>query len=114
MAILIKTRQPKVLLNRLNESINNGSILTWQVDAEGDYTIERMQWRCHAWFRPYVRNELLAFGIIQSSNFPMTRQLYGVFHGRFVATLLSHFDDMMEDIEVTTLMDRTYDISTNI
>lgn len=114
MAIIIKTRQSRELLIRLTESIDNGSIQTWQKDADGDYTIVRVQWYCHAWFRPYIEDDSVVFGIIQSSNFPMTRQLYGVFHGRFVAMLLSHFDDMMDDVEITPLLDGNYDVSTNV
>lgn len=72
-----------------------------------------MQWFQHAWLRPYVKDKLLVFGIIQSSDFPITRQLYGVYHGRFVATLLSHFDDMMENIEITPLMIKEIDVSAN-
>lgn len=73
-----------------------------------------MQWFQHAWLRPYVKDKLLIFGIIQSSNFPITRQLYGVYHGRFVATLLSHFDYMMDSIEVSPLLVEEYDISTDM
>lgn len=114
MAIIIKTRYANVLLKQLNEAIANRSIQTWQVDSEGDYTIVHAQWYCHAWFRPYVRDELIVFGIVQSLNFPMTRQLYGVFHGRFITTLLSHFDNMMDNVEISPLMDGDYDISEHV
>lgn len=43
----------------------------------------------------------------------MTRQLYGVYHGRFVATLLSHFDFMIDNVEISPLMVEGYDISTS-
>lgn len=113
MAIIIKTKHPKQLLKQLSEAITNGSIQTWQVDNEGDYTISRLQWFQHAWLRPYVKDRELVFGIIQSSNFPITCQLYGVYHGRFVATLLSHFDNMMDNIEISPLMIKEYDVSSN-
>lgn len=113
MAIFIKTQQPNLLIMKLNEAITNGYIQTWKVDNEGDYTITRMQWFQHAWLRPYIKDNLLIFGIIQSSNYPITRQLYGVFHGRFVATLLSHFDNLMNNIEITPLMIEEYDIFSN-
>lgn len=113
MAILIKTQHPTQLLRRLNDAINNGDVQTWQVDNDGDYTISRLQWFQCAWIRPYIKNEQLIFGIVQSSNYPMTRQLYGVYHGRFVATLLSHFDFMIDNVEISPLMVEGYDISTN-
>ncbi len=34
----------------------------------------------------------------------MTKEIYGVYHGRFIATLLSHFDTEIEEIQPTTLL----------
>ena len=113
MAILIKTQHPVKLLSQLNDAINNGDIQTWQVDNDGDYTISRLQWFQHAWIRPYIEDEQLVFGIVQSSSYPITRQLYGVYHGRFVATLLSHFDFLIDKVEISPLMVKGYDISLN-
>lgn len=111
MAIIIKTDNPKKLIKALNEAIDNREILTWSVDHEGDYTIAREQWRYHAWFRLKILNSnVLAFGIVQSRKYKMTRDLYGIFHGRFVATLLSHFDNLMNDINVTPLLIHDIDI----
>lgn len=113
MAIVIKTEQPNQLLEELNRAITNGLIQTWQVDCEGDYTISRFQWFQHAWLRPYVETGRLVFGIVQSSSFVMTCQLYGVFNGRFVATLLTHFDFMIEHMEITPMLVEKYDVFSN-
>lgn len=112
MAIIIKNKKPQLLLKQLNIAINNGDIHTWCVDEDGDYTISRFQWFQHAWFRPYIDDNkgFLIFGIVQSSVYPMTQQLYGVYHGRFVATLLSHFDYMMDDVEISPMINVDYDI----
>lgn len=112
MAIIIHTKNPSLLLKLLNIAIDNGEIRTWLVDEDGDYTISRFQWFQHAWFRPYrdENDRHLAFGIVQSSVYPMTRQLYGVYHGRLVATLLSHFDSMMDDVEISPMINVNYDI----
>ncbi len=103
MAIFIKTR---IKSNRFNpmvvEAIGNHDIVTWSIDKDGDYTIERSQWKYRSWFRAYIIDEdTIAYGIIQSMKFQMTNQLYGVYHGRFVATLLTHFSDQIKDISVT-------------
>ena len=103
MAIIIKTQRPQELINSLNRAINRRAILTWVVDDMGDYTISREQWQFLAW---------MIFGIIQSRKFPMTKELYGVYHGRFVATLLSHFDSDIIDINVTPLLTE-YDVVDN-
>ena len=113
MAIIIKTQRPQELINSLNRAINRRAILTWVVDDMGDYTISREQWQFLAWMRPYILNDRIVFGIIQSRKFPMTKELYGVYHGRFVATLLSHFDLDIIDINVTPLLTE-YDVVDNI
>lgn len=114
MAIIIKTNNPRKLIKALNEAIDNREILTWSVDQEGDYTIARDQWRYHAWFRHKVLEpNTLTFGIVQSRKYKMTRDLYGIYHGRFLATLLSHFDHLMDDINVTPLLIHNIDIVEN-
>ena len=111
MAIIIKTNNPEKLIKSLNDAIYNREILTWSMDHDGDYTIARDQWRYHAWFRHNVfKTNELAFGIVQSRKYKMTRELYGIYHGRFVATLLSHFDNLMDDINVTPLLIHNIDI----
>lgn len=112
MAIIIKTKNPDQLLQSLNDAIENREILTWMVDDDGDYTITRDQWQYHAWMKPYPHHEegILFFGIVQSRRYNMTKELYGIYHGRFVATLLSHFDTLMDDIQVSPLLLKDIDI----
>ena len=52
MAIFIHTDDPHALHERFTASICNREIITWGVDKDGDYTIDRDQWRFKAWFRP--------------------------------------------------------------
>lgn len=113
MAIIVQVRKsnPNQLISSLNEAIMSRSVLTWAVDNMGDYTISRDQWRYLAWMRPYIEGNRIIFGIIQSRKYPMTRELYGVYHGRFVATLLSHFDTDIYSLSVTPLLMQGYDIS---
>lgn len=111
MAIIIKTRNPELLLQRVCEYIDAGRIKTWSYDDEGDLTTISPQWRYKAWLHPQMPEdgETLAFGIIASRKFSMTKEIFGVYHGRFIATLLSHFDTMMTSIEATPLIDVRYD-----
>lgn len=111
MAIIIQTMESTQLISSLNKAIKTHSILTWTVDEMGDYTISRDQWRYLAWMRAYIENNRIVFGIIQSRRFPMTKELYGVYHGRFVATLLSHFDINIYELKVTPLLMQGYDIA---
>ena len=105
MALIITTNNPCDIIRRFRELVNNNQIQTWQVDSDGDYTISREQWRFQAWMRPMVDgNNKLIFRFISSTKHPITRALYGVFHGRLAATLLAHFDTDMERLEITPLL----------
>lgn len=101
MAIYIRTQNPQRLIEGINRSIQSRDIVTWAVDKEGDYTIDRDQWRFRAWMRPTLIDGQLVMSVIQSRRFPMTNELYGVYHGRFVSTVLAHFSNEIEGIEVT-------------
>ena len=43
----------------------------------------------------------LIFGIVGNKQVKMTKSLYAVYHGRFSEMLLSHFDDEIDEIEIT-------------
>lgn len=101
MAIYIRTQNPQRLIEGINRSIQNRDIVTWTVDKEGDYTIDRDQWRFRAWMKPTLKEGQLVMSIIQSRKFPMTNELYAVYHGRFVSTVIAHFSDEIEGVEVT-------------
>jgi len=111
MAIIIKTRNPEQLLRRVYEYIEAGSIKTWSFDDDGDFTTISPQWRYKAWLHPQLPEdgETLVFGIIASRKYRMTKEIFGVYHGRFIATLLSHYDIMMISIAATPLVDARYD-----
>lgn len=111
MAIYITTSDPQQLLIRLNSAISSLEIVSWAVDKDGDYTINRDQWRYRAWIRPQIKNDnLVVLGIIQSRKYIMTNELYGVYHGRFVATVLAHFSDAIQEIRVTSEPEKSIDI----
>ena len=110
MAIIIRTSSPEQLREGFTRAINDFIISTWIVDSDGDYTITRELWRNHAWMRFYrIDNRSVAFGIVESKKYPLKKDLYGIMHGRLVATLLTHFDGLISDIEVTSQLDDRYD-----
>ena len=110
MAIYIHTDDPNGLHQRLTASICNREIITWDVDKDGDYTIDRDQWRFKAWFRPTEIQGQLVFGIVQSRKYVKTNELYGVYHGRLVSTILAHFSDMISEVQVTPNPQKGVDI----
>ena len=92
MAVRVHCKSPGTLLNNIKARINDGSIETWSVDSDGDFTHTPEQWRKKAWFRPLVLEDRIVFRIIPPVTKFITWPIYGVFHGRFIEMLLLHFD----------------------
>lgn len=111
MALIIHTNQNTDLQSELNLAIQLGVIDTWIVDEDGDYTITKEKWRMKAWFRMrQVNDQGVIFGIVSSKKYPLTKEIFGVYHGRFAATLLSHFDNLIDSIEIPSLLDSKWDL----
>lgn len=110
MALYIRTSDPQRLFNSINKAIENRDIVTWSRDDEGDYTIEREQWKFKAWMRPRIESGRLVVAIIQSRKYPLTTELYGIFHGRFVSTIVAHFSSQITHIGVSPNPDSEYDV----
>ena len=53
--------------------------------------------------RPHVRVGVLAFGILKRADVKLSKEIYGVYHGRFAEMLLTHFDDDFSLIETTAM-----------
>jgi hypothetical protein len=101
MAIYVTTDNPDKLLTNIIDKIKEKTIQTWTIDSAGDFT-HASQWKEKAWFRPKTIDGKLVFGIIGRKDEKMKKLLYGVYHGRFAEMLLSHFDNDIEIIELTS------------
>ena len=109
--IVLKDIDSSEFINQFNKLISSGIVCTWLVDCDGDYTMMSEQWRFHAWMRPYTDVQgHVRFGIVNSTNYRMTKDLYGMYHGIFVVTLLSCCDKYMENLEVSSLIDTSVDV----
>ncbi len=102
ISITVRTAENKnTILNAIREDL----IPTWHMDMDGDITLTHTHWRDKAWFRINVDGDNpcnLYFGIIGSRRFPLTNELYGVFHGRLVSTLLAYFNQFFLEFRVIT------------
>jgi len=101
MAIIIKTKSPQDLLTAIKKEIDEGKIVTWSYDSDGDFTHSTKQWNANAWLRPKVSVGELRFGILKNENIDMSAVIYGVYHGRFIEMLLTHFDDQFTNAQAT-------------
>ncbi len=103
MAVRAFTDDPEGLLGALKKAIAEGAIETWRIDSDGDLTHTAAQWAGRAWMRPKVLEDRLLFNIIASKKEKMSKTIYGVYHGRLIQTLLTHFDEKMKIVSATAL-----------
>ena len=103
MAVRVLCDDPQALLKKIRAAVRNGTVETWQLDAEGDFTHAPRQWVNQAWFRPNVLSKSLDFNILGRTDKRMSRPAYAVYHGRFVEMLLAHFDEDFSDATATAL-----------
>lgn len=110
MAIILETRNAEELSDEILQRIVCKDIRTWIIDDDGDFTSANSIWGYRAWLRMNVEDNRIVFGIISSKRFLMTKELYGVYHGRFAAMLLAYFDDHIQHLTLTPNADDNYDI----
>lgn len=103
MAVRVFSRNPGLLLRKINAAVKNGSFETWSVDSDGDFTHSPEQWRNRAWFRPKVLDGKVIFNILAPNDARMSRSVYAVYHGRFIEMLLKHFDLDFDRATATSL-----------
>jgi hypothetical protein len=93
MAVIVDTTSPSDLLSKVKKAIDDGKVRSWSYDKDGDLTHDSEQWKNKAWLRPKVYNGELRFGILKQKDVILSKQVYGLYHGRFIDMLLTHFDD---------------------
>jgi hypothetical protein len=95
MAVHAFTDDAASLLARIRKLIDGGRIDTWAYDNEGDFThtASTGQWKNEAWLRPSVETDRLRLRIIKPKNKGLTREVFAVYHGRFIEMLVAHVPD---------------------
>ncbi|HXM22529.1 MAG TPA: hypothetical protein VN948_14835 [Terriglobales bacterium] len=101
MAIRVATAQPSSLLTAIKKAIDERKVETWSYDSDGDFTHTPTQWTRKAWLRPTVQSGALVLNILNPRGTNLSREIYGVYHGRFIEMLLAHFDDRFADAHAT-------------
>lgn len=103
MAVIVNVSEPEGLLQAIRSAARGGELETWSMDADGDFTHSRPQWRLKAWFRPRVSEGMIVFNILAPREAVMSRATYAVYHGRFIEMLLAHFDTRFRRAVATAL-----------
>jgi hypothetical protein len=102
MTIIVRVENPAALLASIKRNIDHKHIATWSYDKDGDFTHTPEQWKWRAWLRPHVEVGQLRFSLMGSKVYPLSKEIYGVYHGRFIEMLLTHFDGDISSIAGTT------------
>jgi hypothetical protein len=102
MTILVRTSSPAALLASIRKNIDAKHIETWTYDSAGDFTHTPEQWKKKAWLRPHVEQGVLRFSLVRRNDEVLSKPVYGVYHGRFIEMLVTHFDNDFSSVESTT------------
>lgn len=110
MAITVLTSYPQDLLVQIKRDVAAQRTNEWHCDAEGDFTLADPQWHRKAWFRPYVKDGKLVFGIIPSTDPKMSSALFAAYHGRLLETLLGRYSHLVSETSTSTIASKFYDL----
>lgn len=94
MAVNFSTSNPQALLDTFKKAIDDGHIVTWSYDRDGDFTHTPDQWKHQAWLRPSISNGMLTMNFLANNTIRTTKTVYGVYHGRFIESMLTHCDGL--------------------
>ena len=103
MSVHLVTPYPNSLLSSFKKAIDDGRIVTWSYDTAGDFTHVPDQWKYKAWMRPKVQNDRLILIILKPTNGKINKEVYAVYHGRFIESALAHFDTDITNALATPL-----------
>ncbi len=91
MSVIINTAAPEALLKKIKKAIDDRIVETWEYDKDGDFTHTPTQRKNKAWLRPSVQSNVLRFELLPPQNTTPTKEVIGVYHGRFIEMLIAHF-----------------------
>lgn len=112
MAINLDTTDPYKLLASFKKAIDDRHVVTWSYDKDGDFTHTPEQWKNQAWLRPVILNGRLTMNFVGREDIKTSKAIYGVYHGRFIESMLTHCDSLFS-IGVATAMPTNSDQITN-
>ncbi|MBK6545755.1 MAG: hypothetical protein IPG12_10860 [Saprospiraceae bacterium] len=104
MAVYFKTNSPQRLLNLFKKAIADNKIVTW-TEKDGYFTHDTKtdQWKGLAYFFPQVKPNALILNIIKPKDRTISSEVYAIYHGRVIETMLAHFDKEFSEANATAL-----------
>ena len=106
MAIRFVTGTPKKLLSSFKAAIDDGRVVTWGYDNDNDFTHTAPQWKGRAWLRPrFEEGKVLKFSIVRPNNSKVTSEVYAIYHGRIIESMLAHCDNLFSEATASAYPD---------
>jgi hypothetical protein len=90
--ITFDTTNPTALLAAFKKGIDDGHVVTWSYDKDGDFTHTPQQWKGLAWLRPVVLRGQLGMKFIGPKG--VTWEVFGVYQGRIIESMIVHCHDL--------------------
>jgi hypothetical protein len=107
MSINFDTTNPSNLLAVFKKAINDGHVVTWACDSDGDFTHTPSQWNKKAYLRPTTEQGRLVLKFL-GNKANVTWEVYGVYHGRFIESMTVHCHELFTN-GTATAKPSTYD-----
>ena len=111
MALFFETNNPQKLLDEFKKAIKEDRVLTWSFDEDGDFTHTPEQWTNKAWLRPVIGEDQLELYILKPKSTDITSEIYAVYHGRFMESILVHCDQFFTKGIATALPQENDNVS---
>lgn len=103
MALYFRSDAPGKLLATFKKAIDDKHVVTWSYDSDGDFTHTHTQWAREAWLRPDIQSGQLALYILKPENKNISKEIYAIYHGRFIESMLAHCDTLFTNALATSL-----------
>ncbi|HEV2628996.1 MAG TPA: hypothetical protein VGV41_10170 [Pseudolabrys sp.] len=103
MAINFETANPQALLAAFKKAIDEGHVVTWSYDANGNFTHTPSQWKDEAVLRPSIYTGWLVMNFYRRKSDKTSPGLYAVYHGRFIESMLAHCDKLFSNGTATSM-----------
>jgi len=101
--VTIQASAPQALLAAIKKAIDSNRIQTWTYDSDGDFTHTAQQWNRKAWLRPSVQSGGLSLSILPPNGTALSKEVYAIYHGRFIEMVLAHFDTEFSGASATAM-----------
>jgi hypothetical protein len=114
MAVYLESANPAALLAAFKTAIDKGHVVTWSYDKNGDFTHTPEQWRYRGWLRPSLSSGRLTMSFLGSTDEVTTWEIYGIYHGRFIESMMIHCNLMFNEARAPSQPTSSDSISTKV